>query len=197
MNFLTKREEYKTVYNKKQAIQQLKNDERIKKIKTLKEGLIVYTKPIYPKSKQKKFNKIYDYPIGTYKITLGKCPYHTTSISVERLEGCTPTEKWQHIHINEAWMSDVCWGNISERIMIMKKYKDYYWIIKTCLDLLEDGEQDEGLCIKDIYHIFIGLQVTYEKQHKNRADIIKKLKDRHKKYVKEKYNKNYRVMEAE
>ena len=145
MIFARKRNEYKVEYTKAQAKKLLLQDERIDKITMGIIKMIVVTKPFIPKGFEG--DSIFIYPVGTYKITLTKM-ISKIGIKIVRMEGYvqhTPggNKEWYTPHINRYYYSEhgengICWGSILEEMRIMQENKDWYWIVKRCLELIND-----------------------------------------------------------
>ena len=138
MQFLKKRNKYKVMYNKEQAIKMLLKDKRIAKVKNYKYGLRVITNPMIPKS----HNISYQYPIGSYTISLFDSFDNNIKIDIIRNEG-TLFNNILAFHIRNSFTGKICWGTLGEEIGILKNNKDYFWIIKRCLDLIEDGDDNK------------------------------------------------------
>jgi len=174
MKFLKKREEYKVVYNKTQAIKELKEDARVGNIKSSFKALIIITKPIIPHGF--KGDKIFVYPVGTYEIIL-KERRGKISVKINRREGILDNgdgyKRVIHQHIRTNWEDDhgeagICWGNREKAIKEMERNKDWLWIAKTCLDILNDFEET-GIKRALLF------QADYMKKDKKAIKVLEKM----------------------
>jgi hypothetical protein len=135
--FVDNHKDYKVQFSKGEAVKELKKDPRVAKITTTPLSMTIITIPIIPKCQENIHNRV----VGTYKIEIG---YKLRKIShkVTRIQGRLQhfSNRDQHTHI----MSDghICWGNVEDEIKIISNKKDWYWLVKRCLDLIYNF--DEG-----------------------------------------------------
>lgn len=140
MNFVKNSPEYIVIYSRRQAIEMLKEDKRVATAIMTSDGMEVISSPIVPKG--------YTEPVGTYRIVLEKSDKYL-SISIKRVEGtayCDGTRLEQY-HIQPGYgggteSDNVCWGNLAGRVDKMKEKKDWFWLAKSCLDLICDWKRE-------------------------------------------------------
>lgn len=183
MLFARKTHNYTVMYDKKKSTEMLLADERIKSVKTSVGKMVVVTNPITLKSE--KFAKWVLGPIGTYTINVKyNFKYKKLDVTIKRNEGTLDynCEFFLHFHIRDNWHDKICWGSAYKEVDIIRENKDWFWLVKRLIDLLEDGEPEySGLHKKgneadfDNYFIsLIGLQASYAKKHKLYDDKLKK-----------------------
>lgn len=150
MTFLKRRSDYQKVYSKNEAIKRLREEEKIiEKITSSLGKMIIHTIPIIPKGFEG--DMIFLYPVGTYKIVLTE-KTRVISVNITRKEGkvrkkLDDTEynkTWHHAHIRTSWEKPICWGNIDEEVEVIRQKKDWYWLVKRCLDLILDWKMEDG-----------------------------------------------------
>ena len=77
-----------------------------------------------------------------------------------------------HYHISS--MGSICWGNAENEVSTIRDNKDWFWLVKRCLDLLEDGNPEYGET-KKWYNDMYDLMIDYAKGKRNRK-LAEKLK---------------------
>ena len=145
MEFMRRRKEYEVEYTKSQAKEMLLRNERIAKITMGFNKMTITTHPFIPKGFPG--DKLFIYPVGTYIITLKK-GLSKIGINIVRKEGYvqqwwTGHEEWYSLHINKTYGSQygengICWGSICSEMRTMQRNNDWFWIVKGCLDLIND-----------------------------------------------------------
>jgi len=170
-----KEEEYVRLYDKKTAIKMLKKDRRVKKIIIKRnKDLIVYTKPISPiTSNNNNEKEIFLAPIGTYKIIIYG---HSIRLAYDIFRvngGVGHGKRYIHLHITiSGECSSSCFGTASDEVSTIRSNEDWYWLVIRCLDLLEDGDREEGS--EDIfYYVMIKLQIEYLNRSKGYGYVKK------------------------
>ena len=160
MEFLKSRNEYIVVYNKQQAIKQLKLDRRIQKIISIYKGMIITTKPVILD------NEDCQYPIGTFTIKI-KEHFRKIDVKINRLEGyINCAEKYLSFHIRRVFDFDnICWGSLEEDIYEIKEHKDWFWLVKCVLEILYDNEDEDSP--EDFISTNYALQLNYLYVHNN------------------------------
>ena len=175
MEFLKKRNDYIVMYSKQQAVKLLRADKRVKKVEVTDKKMYIYTHPITPIVTREDYKGSFLCPIGIYKITISSCSKYI-DCKIKR-------ENWyrgmHHYHIKDGWSGDgICWGSADNEVDIIKDNKDWFWLVKRCLDLLEDGNPESGETEK-WYDDMYDLMINYAKGKKNRklADKLKKIQE--------------------
>ena len=193
MEFLKTESSYLVTDTKKDAVQLLKQDSRVDKVRiNLRQCIVITTYPIKPICKNRKYGKVIKYPIGTYTITL-KPRLNSISVYIKRIHGGTGKNKRDiHPHINlEGTDNGICWGSVQTEVDEIKKNRDWLWLAKRALDILEDGEpeidSDGDLRFQGLFvRIIIELQVKYlrekygnSQQNKKRMKMMYELYDKY------------------
>jgi len=166
---------YKRMYNKKQAVELLKRDKRTKKVGDKIRKLTVYTNPIVPKCTDVK--NIFIYPIGRFKIEIKETVKYLSTL-IERVNGpfnpeYTDGSGFTHFHIRPSWSNrGICWGSADEEVENIQYNKDWFWLVKRCLDLLEDGNPENGH-ENSFYYSMIGLQIKTAREDKNKEALFR------------------------
>lgn len=179
MDFPRRSSGYFVPYTKKEAIKELLSDGRINKITSTKKGMQIITNDINPHCNGK-FKKIYLAPIGQYIISI--INYNGFKITIKNslgdikvLEGTGwDGTKFHHFHISSAFTRGICWGSVTNDIGSIKYQKDYYYGVKYCLDLIQDGNYDSDLGGDLCYMIMIIFQMRWCKLH-NKPRLYDKL----------------------
>jgi hypothetical protein len=134
MEFLRHRDDYAEPMSLDEAIKELKLDPRINSIKKkIFGGLVITT------------NEIITYPSkysGVFILTVSKTPKRRKiNIRIRKLydEGHIAQHVWTND--NDECTEEICWGNIKEQIEIIKYHKDYYWLVKLAIDLIENKQK--------------------------------------------------------
>lgn len=183
MEFCKKSQVYTLMYNKTKGIGLLKQDKRVKRVVSGKDYLKIFTNPITPKFMydKNKLKNFYLCPVGEYEITITK---HISFLGVDinRLDNI-PFYGNHHVHICDKWSPKICWGSAENEVDEIKFQKDWYWLAKRCLDLLEDGDIEPGQN-RHHYNIFTKLmyKYAYDKKNKKLMEKIDKLRKRKLKY---------------
>ena len=156
MKFLRKRQTYDIMYKKEDAIENLRMDSRVSRIVSggrfkLFKHILIYTNPIIPSSQNEhRENKYILHPIGRYRIKLIDMG-GMLDCSIKRIpKGIGTRNKWYHYHIGPDG-DNICWGHAAEEIYTIKNNKDWYWLGKYCLSLLEDGDLETGGIFDDSF----------------------------------------------
>ena len=151
MIFLKRSNDYKVVYKKKQAAEELMTDDRVDYIENKSPfKMVIHTKSIIPVTAIRK--SLILAPIGNYTIELSfkrknqkisryaEYKHNEIIIDIKRKQGFIKNNIWNssaiHSHIYTTY--SICWGSAEDDINIFCKHKDWYWVAKTCLNLLED-----------------------------------------------------------
>lgn len=167
MNFQRRSENYTVIFNRRQAIEELKRDIRVEEIIDNGKSLKIVTKPILLKKERRCRDDFYQCPIGRYTISITSTPIrHQLNCQIIRCENYVyfSGNTYYHLHLN-ADAGTICWGDSDYETYKMKLNRDWYWLGKTCLDLLEDG----GFETEDTdmtYGIYGRLQIDYAFKHR-------------------------------
>ena len=183
MKFLKKRTDYFVMYSKQEAVKLLKADNRVKQVRVTAKRMYIHTHPIIPVVTKESYKGTYLCPIGTYRITITERPELINAI-IKREKR---TGKIHHYHIQDNWRGDhICWGTADSEVNIIKDNKDWFWLAKRCLDLLEDGNPEYRETEK-WYDNMYDLMIDYAKGKKD-YKLAEKLEKIQKKKL-----KNYKV----
>lgn len=180
-----------------EAIKELRNDRRVKKIVPRVEngrfkshkGYTIYTQPITPANYEKYLKPILG-PIGCYRICIINYSGITRhgreidglTVVINRIGGgvsMNDGSKITHPHVptpNE--LGSVCWGNMDEDIVRLGDALDWYYVGLYSLNLLEcfDDEYEDYQPIELLgmmYYLRKALQTTA----KGRKDILVKARE--------------------
>ena len=199
MIFLKRSNDYKVIYKKKQAAEELMNDDRVDYIENKTPcKMIIHTKPIIPITAVR--TNLILAPIGNYTIELSfkkrskKRPFLMPYIIIEfkRKQGVIKDgmydNEMNHVHINKF---STCWGNAETDISMFCKYKDWYWTAKTCLNLLEDFHDKNMGTINEI-DLLVKAQINYMNDEKFTEKIKEKTKKVLKRNLMKEYNKCFK-----
>jgi len=143
MKFIRKDNALTPVYSKAEAITELKNDRRVKRINSIFNRLTIYTNPIIPQRYPSCLKPIIG-SIGEYKIIIVANKGNDLNICMSRLPGgaiINPVRRYRmhHPHIvRPREFGGICWGNISSKVWDVRMRCDWYWLSLYALDLLED-----------------------------------------------------------
>ena len=170
MEFLKSDTVYSVIYSKEQAVDELKKDSRIDSIISTNNTILITTHAIIPYSSTFRFLS----PIGIYTIKIFDTGYLT--LSIKRIGGGICNDDIIIPHIRDSF--GICWGNMAETVETIKIKKDWYWLAKKCLDLLEDGEMREYP--EHLTCWFCSLQIKFmlEINYKNKKELINLLRDK-------------------
>ncbi len=167
------------MYSKDEAVKLLRGDKRVKKVITNSKTMYIYTHPITPIITKEEYKGSFLCSIGTYKIAITNHSHYITC-KIRR-------EKWKedvhHYHIEERWgtygSGEICWGTVKSEVSTIKDNKDWFWLAKRCLDLLEDGNPEYGETRK-WYHNMYDLMIDYAKSKRNKklAEKLEKIQKR-------------------
>lgn len=176
MRFLTKRYDYRVEYSKAQARTMLLGDRRVDKVVCKRKKMIIKTVPIKPTDVG--FKDMILVPFGTFTIKLTE---FSTTLHIDIIYDGKITYA-PNPHLN--FTGGLCWGNAEEEVEIIRSYKDWFWLAKRCLDLIDDFE-DEDWCDLDLVALFIKLQLYYAKAKrlKGRERLSRKLEKKWQEYV--------------
>ncbi len=128
MKFLRRTSNYIVNHTKSQAIEELKEDQRINKITNNPNMLTITTNPIIPKGF--KGDELFIFPVAIFRIKINFLAKQLKSII-----HITPGGQLTHPHM---YSDGVCWGDFKKELLEMKKHKDWYWMVKRILDFLND-----------------------------------------------------------
>lgn len=171
MKFLKKRSGYKVMYSKSEAKELLTADRRVKKVTVTQRRMYIYTKPIIPVVTKEAYKDTFLCPIGTYKIVITSYS-HNIYAKVRREKSIG---KMHHYHIQENWDHEgCCWGSAESEVDTIEDNKDWFWLAKRCLDLLEDGNPEHGETEKFYGNVY-DLMIDYASSKRNRK-LAKKLR---------------------
>ena len=170
------------MYNKAQAAKMLKEDGRINSVKQTSRGITIITNPINPVPKGRKYKGVFLCSIGCFKIRISqRVGEEVLRVYLKRVNGGVGGgEGVHHYHIKDHWGNKICWGSAEDDVYIMKHNLDWYWLARTILDLLEDGDPERGET-EAFYYDMIRLQAKWATEIRNNK-LIPKLEKLHKKY---------------
>lgn len=192
MKFIKRSDNYQVGIKKQQAIKELREDSRVKSITVHRNiGLYILTNPIIPKITIPYKRKILFYddnyflcPIGTFEIAIKEYPKNLV-ICIKRIPVWELDDYTQTPHISDNDGSDICWGSIEDEAQQACKNKDWFWTVKLCLDLIEDGNYDSD--IGGWHEVMIGMQIDYAKRNIKDKQLIETLKQRFKRTQRKTY----------
>ncbi len=178
MDFLKKSGTYLVQHTKSEAVKALKNDDRVKSIKSRPFYMVIETNPLmtdgsfYPELSLE--------PVGRFVITIR---YFKTNkrltIKILRKEGDCSNHKTvnghrHHTHIDRPNEYDkLCFGSAGSEIQKIQDNKDWYWAGVMCLNLLQDFTDHNFKTIKAI-ELMVVSQIQYMKKNKRFEEHIKK-----------------------
>ena len=179
MEFLKSRYEYKTIFSKEDAIKELKKDNRIKNIIATKRQLLILTHPIVPDSQDITFL----FPIGIFKIKIflkydSDIHEDVLHCDINRVGGGITTQGIHTLHIQTGFNDKICWGNMDSTIPTICENKDWFWLAKKCLDIIEDGEIYEEPLDHASWLYSLQIKFAYENDEKYRKRKIKILREK-------------------
>jgi hypothetical protein len=153
--------EYKT---RKEAVEALKEDSRIKKIDIVGRNIIrIKTNPITPKEIVSELKELVVGPVGSSLICIKNgVRNYKLGAKVTKIKGGQYDYPAPHFLALNYHRSSICWGNMDSDINAIMKEKDYYWYAKYLLDLLEDwSDEDRGLDIQELAYDLYKYQLTF------------------------------------
>lgn len=181
MRFLNRTVGYVVNHTKRQSTKELKNDPRVDKITSGLNKLTVITKPIIPKGFPG--DEIFIYPVGIFKITINISKRNLRDV----IKLTNRTYRLGHPHILSG--NSICWGDIEKELMIMKRHKDWYWIVKRVLDFLNDFGIEGRRAPYRVNENWVDYRLRFQLIHmKNDAKVKKRLI-----VLKKIYMKKYRI----
>lgn len=178
MKFLRKREDYVSPYNKEETKKLLLEDKRVAKVNITKNGMVIHTAPLIPKGKNKAENMISAFPVGTYRIQLyGK---RTVTVYIRRKQGAKG-EGYHHPHIHPSYGYEhgdrgTCFGTLLSEMQVLKENKDWFWLAKRSLDLLDDFNfSTYGKTVRESWVDWLmDYQINYNRNNKEPLMEIKR-----------------------
>lgn len=192
MKFKKRSDDYQVGIKKQQAIKELREDIRVASIKVHRKGLYILTNPITPKITIKNNRRISFYnnyflcPIGTFEIAIKEFG-RDLEMRIKRIPVWEVDDYTQTPHISGDDGDDICWGSIEDELQQASKNKDWFWAVKLCLDLIEDGNYDGD--ISGWHEVMTGMQIDYAKRNIKDKHLIETLKQRFKRTQRKTYEK--------
>jgi hypothetical protein len=200
MQFLKKTNQYIVEYTLKQAVQKLKEDDRVKLVCScpfFENGpnkgnmMFIHTNSITPRTFKPGLSKLIKGSTGEYLIYIKEdksiqlvpddkgALYNEENIRL-RVKiarklgtiGCSI-----HPHVVGRDFGGICWGSANEDIEIISKNLDWYWVGRYALNLLEDWDDGQLNILTIAYFMFFSQLQHNSTNRQIKASLIKEIRN--------------------